>query len=526
VKILNPERYSVNFHNCAFKKNNSLIIKSGKENYYIYDKNINTTFFVNPILVYLSQLDDKGINIEGWIKNIKNSYILFDKYKVNKDKLNYYYKKYLLFKSNGFFSTSSKIDLDLKLKIEPEEIRRTLANIKQITFEVTEKCNLNCEYCGYGKYYQDYDERQNKDLDINISKKVIEYFVELLNSPLNTSHNKFITIGFYGGEPLLCFPFIKKIVAFVNSLHLLHNKFRFAITTNGILIKKYINFLVENNFSLLISLDGNEKNNEYRVYKNGKPAFDTILENVNSLKTNYPLYFKNYVNFNAVLHNKNSVFDIYNFFKYKFNKIPSISELNTTRINPQLKENFLKLYSKITKSLYNSEDYSTIEREMFIKLPMLMNLTMFLHVYNYFVFKNYNSLLSLGIKEIEMPTGTCFPFSKKVFITVNGKILPCERVGHQYALGLVDSKKVELDLEKIARKYNSYFKKILIQCNTCTNYKSCLQCIFHLELNKKNPKCPSFMNSNQFLEYFSYFITYLEKTPEIYYRIMKEVVIV
>ncbi len=37
-----------------------------------------------------------------------------------------------------------------------------LANTPQITFEVTDLCNLNCVYCGYGKLYADNDDSLNK----------------------------------------------------------------------------------------------------------------------------------------------------------------------------------------------------------------------------------------------------------------------------------------------------------------------------------------------------------------------------
>lgn len=34
-----------------------------------------------------------------------------------------------------------------------------------------------------------------------------------------------------------------------------------------------------------------------------------------------------------------------------------------------------------------------------------------------------------------IPTGTCIPLVKRMFVTVTGKILPCERIGQQFALG-------------------------------------------------------------------------------------------
>ena len=43
-----------------------------------------------------------------------------------------------------------------------EQIKSALANTPQIIFEVTDACNLRCEYCTFGKLYSDYDKRENK----------------------------------------------------------------------------------------------------------------------------------------------------------------------------------------------------------------------------------------------------------------------------------------------------------------------------------------------------------------------------
>ena len=37
------------------------------------------------------------------------------------------------------------------------DVKRQLANLKQLTFEVTNICNLNCRYCGYGDFYSTYE---------------------------------------------------------------------------------------------------------------------------------------------------------------------------------------------------------------------------------------------------------------------------------------------------------------------------------------------------------------------------------
>ena len=48
--------------------------------------------------------------------------------------------------------------------ISSEDIRYQLANLRQITFEVTDACNLKCKYCGYGYFYYDHHKRENKKI--------------------------------------------------------------------------------------------------------------------------------------------------------------------------------------------------------------------------------------------------------------------------------------------------------------------------------------------------------------------------
>ena len=84
-----------------------------------------------------------------------------------------------------------------------------------------------------------------------------------------------------------------------------------------LLLNKYMDFIVENEFRLLISLDGDKNNNIYRLNKFAKgSSFDKVYSNIKLLQKNHPEYFNKNVQFNAVLHNKYSIGEIHNFFKY------------------------------------------------------------------------------------------------------------------------------------------------------------------------------------------------------------------
>lgn len=74
------------------------------------------------------------------------------------------------------------------------------------------------------------------------------------------------------------------------------------------------------------------------------------------------------------------------------------------------------------------------------------------------MYKSYEDMLSQDSNKKELPTGTCFPFSKKTFFTADGKILPCEKISHKYVLGYVTEKEILLDANIIADTCNSYYK--------------------------------------------------------------------
>lgn len=499
------------------------IFKSKGGNRYIHDSKNKQTILCHPILYFLLGLKETGTDPEQWFHQWMENFIVIDDYgQVSREEVQYYLKKYSILKENGFFNSRNQ-KTSINAIMTAEDVKRNLANTKIVTFEITDKCNLKCAYCGYGKFYDNYDCRTNLSLDARIAKCLLSYLQNFWNSPLNCSHDKNIYIGFYGGEPLLNFSLIKEIVYYLKNSHMQHNRFSFSMTTNALLINKYMDFLVEHNFNLLISLDGNEESNSYRVFKNGKPAYNKILENILALKKSYPEFFQNKVNFNAVIHNKNSVSKIFHFFKNNFSKYPSISPLNTTGIRDNLKKTFWKTYSNFEESLYNNEDYSVIQEEMFIKLPNIEKLSMFLAKETDFYFNNYNELLHSTEEAVRFPTGTCSPFTKKIFVTVTGKILPCEKIGQKYNLGLVDKQGVYIDCEAIAKKYNSWFAKLKSKCNNCYNIDMCAQCIFNLNIEEKEPECNGFINRCSYSKYLSSYLSFIEQEPKIFKKILKKV---
>ena len=411
-------------------------------------------------------------------------------------------------------------------KISHLDIEYSLANLKQLVFEVTDACNLRCKYCAYADLYEGYDQRENLKLPFQKAKLIIDYLYEYWEKRYCIEVNDPITIGFYGGEPLLNVPFIQQVINYIESLNPIGKKFHYNMTTNAILLDRYMDFLAENEFRLLISLDGDEKGQSYRVDTKGKNSFDKVLANIQLLRSKYPSYFEHYVMFNSVLHNRNEVESTYRFIKDKFGKEPMISPLNNSGVRKDKLQEFYQAYPNVATSIQKANNCEALKNELFIKSPETGALVNYIYHHTGNVFNDYNDLL-LGREGSSFPpSGTCIPFSKKMFITVKGRILQCEKIDHEFALGQITNKKVELNLEQAARQHNKYTFRYMNQCKTCAAKQLCTQCVYQIDdIHDKTSKCYSYYSATQHEKQKEYYMDHLDKHPELYNRILKEVVV-
>ncbi|MDR1458648.1 MAG: radical SAM peptide maturase [Bacteroidales bacterium] len=404
-------------------------------------------------------------------------------------------------------------------KISVGGVWNQLANIRQIVFEVTDACNLQCTYCAYGKFYDDYDKRENQYIDIHRAKLLIDEVIARLTSFANTSQCKKVMISFYGGEPLLNMDFIQKIVEYIQQKNNSRIKFHYNMTTNGVYLKKWINFLIRYDFQLLVSLDGSEANDSYRKFHNGKSSFKIVYENLLYIQSNYLEFFKKRISFNAVLHNLNNEQEAFTFFKQQFNKVPLFSDISDKGV----RENMQQKFAAMIKQRETSPDLNDeMQKELGLNSAISQSLSHFIFRYSGNVYKTYNSLLQRTESIKYIPSGTCFPFSKKIYMTVTGKLLPCERIGHQFALGKVTENGVEIDCEKVADMYNNYYDRLRKQCINCYQVGNCSQCMFHVKNLETIPACPGFMTKSNFENYLQAKLNQLSRQPEIYKQIMEE----
>ncbi len=76
------------------------------------------------------------------------------------------------------------------------------SNLETLLLQVTQNCNLRCEYCMYSGQYEDIRTHGNLAMSEDIMKKAVNYLIR------HSSKSPEITVGFYGGEPLVNFELI------------------------------------------------------------------------------------------------------------------------------------------------------------------------------------------------------------------------------------------------------------------------------------------------------------------------------
>ena len=143
--------------------------------------------------------------------------------------------------------------------------------VKALCLHVAHTCNLSCSYCfaSQGKYHGD-----RALMSFETGKQAFDFLIA------NSGTRKNLEVDFFGGEPLMNWDVVKKLVEYARSVEKQHNKnFRFTLTTNGVLIDDdVIDFANKEMSNVVLSLDGRkEVNDHFRIDHAGRGSYDLIV---------------------------------------------------------------------------------------------------------------------------------------------------------------------------------------------------------------------------------------------------------
>ena len=143
--------------------------------------------------------------------------------------------------------------------------------VKALCLHIAHACNLSCRYCfaGEGEYHGD-----RSLMSYEVGKKALDFLVK------NSGSRRNLEVDFFGGEPLMNFDVVKKLVAYGRSLEEPYDKhFRFTLTTNGVLLDDdIIAFANKEMDNIVLSIDGRkEVHDRMRPFRKGAGSYDLIV---------------------------------------------------------------------------------------------------------------------------------------------------------------------------------------------------------------------------------------------------------
>ncbi len=173
-----------------------------------------------------------------------------------------YGELYQLYEDGMLFSPDVQI---------PPPVYKATNPIKSMCLHISHDCNMRCRYCFAGK--GDYG-RKRELMSYECGCAAIDFLLERSRGIKN------LELDFFGGEPLMNFDVVKRLVEYGRKREAECGKhIRFTMTTNGTLLDDdSIAFLNEHMSNIVLSVDGRKSVNDYmRPDASGGGTYDAII---------------------------------------------------------------------------------------------------------------------------------------------------------------------------------------------------------------------------------------------------------
>lgn len=294
--------------------------------------------------------------------------------------------------------------------------------LAKITLQVTQNCNFRCKYCIYS---EERNLRQrshsNKRMTWAVAKRAVDFLL------MHSVDSKEVNVGFYGGEPLLEFPLIQRVIEYSRSrFH--GKKLTFSITTNGsLLTDEIIRYFHANDVSMMISLDGpKEINDRNRVFPDGRGTYDVVIERIARVKEIASEYAEK-LQISMVLDPAND-FDCINSICLEadvFDKqqiMPSLVDRDYDGVEVEFSEEYAwkSAYHRFLAILAHFGRFPEGE------VSPVASRSLSAAVADHFKIETL-----AGLFPVDAPSGPCIPGQMRLFVDVDGRLFPCERVSEK-----------------------------------------------------------------------------------------------
>ena len=322
-------------------------------------------------------------------------------------------------KSNGWLSSHkpSKIEHGFTENVELWLDHQVF----QLVLQITQACNLSCIYCPYANSHNDALSRSHtsKTMTFETAKKAIDFLAE------HSDNSKELFISFYGGEPLIVFPLIKKCVEYADEVFEGRN-IKYSITTNATLLTdEMIEYMYSKKFFITFSLDGPKRIHDmHRLRTDGTPTYDDVIKVLEKTAEIYGEADLGAISINMVINPENPLDEL---LEWLSTPILQKIEVRSTLIeNDYIERKFYSTGEYTEKFNYQYAmgmlDYLQIVKDISVSSVIEPQIQSIISEYSKFQCDN------ISLPDVTSPSGPCLSGVRKLFVNADGKFYPCEKV--------------------------------------------------------------------------------------------------
>lgn len=330
-----------------------------------------------------------------------------------------------LYEAGELFAGEEEISLDL-----------SALPLKALCLNVAHACNMKCGYC----FAQQGDFGMKPSLmSYDVGKKAFDFLIH------HSRQVKNLEVDFFGGEPLLNFEVVKRLVLYGRKLEESTGKhFNFTLTTNSLLLDEAVSdFLIEHDIAVILSLDGRpETNDRHRILNNGEGSYEKVLPHIRQMVACNPVSY--YIRGTFTRHNLDFVADLRHIIDLGFDNLSLEPAIGNTSyaIQEQDMSRVLKEYEALTDTLL---EYHQAGRDI--------------------QFFHYNLNLQQGPCLAKRRSG-CGAGVDYLAITPEGDIYPCHQfIGENgFCMGNVENGSLD---PEVGHRFQTNHLENKAQCRQC-----------------------------------------------------------
>lgn len=333
-------------------------------------------------------------------------------------------------------------------------LKKLQGSIPRLTLEITQQCNLRCEYCVYSGNYSHMRSHTNSHMDWNTVKGSIDFY---------KSHNidcADADISFYGGEALLEFDLVKAAVEYARG-KFTNKPLHMSISSNGVLLTPYVIAWLSKNpdVTVTVTLNGPYQDN-YRRLRDGGGSLHLIMDQLRFIKQNYPMVWKYQIILICNITSLAELLSIRQFYLSEVGKLPIL-------ISGIVSENGNNAIKKILLKRKHDAQWHNVLKRLYLEKN-----DPFLHVYYQLDLSGIHRR-EIFAQETNGVLGCCFPFLSQLFIAADGQFQICEKVCDGFDLGDLSH---GWNMRQIKALYHNTVNFFNYGCRECWGQRLCTVC--------------------------------------------------